>query len=531
MSDLRMQTCAFLIPTLLLAGLGGCADVGEAATGGRGAAEDETALLGSNCAPGADAAGQPANAAASSVMVHLVPRAGVSGQQRVNFAVPLPRGMLTSIANVRVRRGGADVAAGRRALAMYPGGSIRSVQIQFDIQISGPVDVEVRIGEAAVAGSVPLVPVANTLVSSGGAQIPRVWASLPAQWLSASGVFGPQVTEASVAGTPLAAWSDLCDYGAYDNDAFLGEMGDGAVWLYDRGTVMYRGYARGGAGDPLYTAYRETSIYRSGITGSGSSTDIGVPGKAGDLKYFYVQNMALHYLLSGDDRFRESAEQIAGKVGDLWDPWYINDGHHWTERNAGFMLLAYVWAAIVSDNRAAEFAALADDTVDAVLDRQAENPPGGGYSNQNARCFSHSADAHGEDYGYWGCSPWMSAILADGLDAYASERSGARQTAARQSIVKLGRIIAAQGRDGEGRPYYWMGVGNNNDEVDDYEEHWSEAAYVVAMAWYHGGKKEPSLKQAADQLVVGFRDRGEAPHLRSFNWQCRSAVATPFYLK
>jgi len=57
--------------------------------------------------------------------------------------------------------------------------------------------------------------------------------------------------------------------------------------------------------------YRETAIYRAALTGSGSSLTIGVPGKAGDLKYYYTQNMALHYLMMGDDRFRESAEQLA----------------------------------------------------------------------------------------------------------------------------------------------------------------------------------------------------------------------------
>jgi hypothetical protein len=518
MGDLRGQTCAFLIPALLAAALSGCAGDGGAAADDREATDDQAGPL---------TAG-PVNVGTAQVMVHLKPRSGVSGNQRVNFAVPLPRDLLTNVSNVRVRRAGVDLAIGKRALALYPGGSIRSVQIQFDLQVSGETDVEVRIGEASPVAGIALVPVANTLVANNGAQIPRVWAVLPAAWLSASGVTGPQVTEASVAGTPLAAWNDLCDYETNDVDSFLAQQSNGAVWLYDRGTTMYRGYARLGAIGPLASAYRETSIYRSGITGSGSSTDIGVPGKQGDLKYFYAQNMAIHYLLTGDDRFRESAEQIAGKVGDLWEPWY--NGNMWTERNAGFMLLAYVWASIVSDNRAAEFAALANDVVDAALDLQADDPPGG-YANANARCYAHSADAHGEDYGYWGCSPWMSAILADGLDAYASERTGARQTAARQSIVKLGRILAAQGRDGDGRPFYWMGVGTSQDEPDDYEEHWGESAYVIAMAWYHGGKSEPALKTAADQIVQGFINYGEAPHMRSFNWQCRSAVATPFYLK
>jgi hypothetical protein len=472
-------------------------------------------------------AGEPVNAGTAAFTVQLIPRAGVSGSQRVNFAVPLPRGFLSDTAKVRVRRSGVDIAVGRRALARYGDGSIRSLQIQVNVQISGQSSLEVRLGEQAVAGSLALVPVANTLVSSSGAQVPRVWVTLPATWLSASGVAGPLVTEASVAGNQLKAWNDLCDYESFNLDAFLPQQSDGAVWLYVRGTTFYRGYARRGDIGTLTTAYRETSIYRSGITGSGSSVDIGVPGKQGDLKYFYAQNLAIHYLLTGDDRFRESAEQIAYKASLLWNPWY--DGGWWTERHAGFQLLAYVWAANVSDNRAAEFAALADELVDASIDLQESSPPG--YNSQTHRCFAHTADAHGEPFGGWGCSPWMSAILADGLDAYAAERTGTRAAAARTSLVKLGRIIASEGRDGAGRPFYWMGVGNNPDEPDDYNEHWGEAAYIVALAWYHGGKQELSLKNEALELVQGFANYGEVGQLRSFNWQCRSAVATPFFLK
>lgn len=470
---------------------------------------------------------RPPSARTAAVNVQLVPRSGVSGSTRVSFAVPLPRGLLTNASQVRVLRSGTELGTARRALALHPDGSVRSVQIQFDLSISGETSVEVRIGEAPTAAGINSVPVTNTLMDANGTQVPRVWAVIPPAWLSASGAFGPLVTSASVAGTPLAAWDERCDYEANDFDAWQAEKSDGAVWLYDRGTTMYRGYARSGSRTALYSAYRETSIYRAGITGTGASTLNPVPGKSNDLKYFYSQNLAIHYLLTGDERFRESAEQIGYKLSVMWDPWY--DGGFWTERHAGFALLGSLWASIVSDDRAAEMRAIADNIVDAALQAQASNPPG--YSDQNARCFAHTAQAHGEDFGYWGCSPWMSAILADGLDQYATERGGARATAARQSIVKLGRMIAQQGRDGSGKPYYWMGVNTNQDEVDPYHEHWGEAAYVVGMAWYHGGKQEAALKTAADQLVQGFRNNGDAPHLRSFNWQCRSAVAAPYFLK
>ena len=124
----------------------------------------------------------------------------------------------------------------------------------------------------------------------------------------------------------------------------------------------------------------------------------------------------------------------------------------------------------------------------------------------------------------------MSAILADGLDAYATLRGGTRAAQARASIVKLGRILASQ-RDSRGKPFYWLGVGTAADVVDDYDEHWGEPAYVVALGWHHAGRNDSALETVARGLVAGLAANGGAPHMRSFNWQCRSAVATAFYLK
>jgi hypothetical protein len=124
----------------------------------------------------------------------------------------------------------------------------------------------------------------------------------------------------------------------------------------------------------------------------------------------------------------------------------------------------------------------------------------------------------------------MSAILAEALDVYASE-GGTSAAGARQAIVKLGKILARDGRDGGGKPYYWMGIGGIADEVDPYDEHWGEPAYVVAMAYFHGGKADASLKTAANAMLAGLKTRGSSPHMRSFNWQCRAAIAAPYYLK
>ncbi|HKY41306.1 MAG TPA: hypothetical protein VJN18_35480 [Polyangiaceae bacterium] len=469
----------------------------------------------------------------TSVLVHLIPQQGISGAQRVNFAVPLAPGQLSDATRLQVLSGGTMLPAFSRSLARYRDGSSRSVQIQIDLAEATEQDIEVRLGESPTAAPLSAVPVEQTLVDPNGEQGPKVWALLPAAWLSGSGFAGPLVPESAVADQPSAAWASLCDYAANDVEAFLasGYETDRAVWLFDRGTALYRGYARRGDLSPLRSAYIETSIYRNRITGTGSAARNGIGDDAADdVKYNYSQNLALHYLLSGDDRFRESAEDIALGMAELWtDPGYAGGDDFWTERHAGFGLLAYDWAMIVSDDRAAEFRSLADDAVNAYVELQTTYPAG--YADENARCFAHTASAHGEGGAYFGCSPWMSAILADALAQYALESDAARAEQVRDALIKLGRIIAQRGIQADGRPYYFMGVGTAENMPEEYDEHYGESAYLIGMSWHFSGRNEAALRGAADQLLARMASDGSAPHVRSFNWQCRSAVAGPWYLQ
>lgn len=471
----------------------------------------------------------------SSVDVDLVTN-GAAGVTRVNFAVPLQRGQLDDASQVNVIAAGAAIARSSRGLAPREDGSFRSVQIQVDVDVAAVTTLTVEIGAASTAGELDAVPVEDTLAQADGETGPSVWVLLPAEWLSASGVTGPSIPEAAVTGTSLASWAELCDYAAFDTDTFIAEGASTtrAVWLYDRATAMYRGYARRGDIVPLESAYREAHMFRNLITGDGTSARNGIPEGAGsDPKYQYAQNLAIHYLLSGDDRFRESAEDMALGMTAIWpSPEYNGggEGDSWTERNAGFSLLAYTWAAMVSDDQAATLWAAADEAATAYIAVQETYPEG--YDDTEARCFAHHGDAHDPDEGnpYFGCSPWMSAILADGLDAYARGRGGSQAEAARTSLVKLGRMLAREGRDESDNPYYWMGVDTDQDAVDDYFEHIGESAYVVALAYALDPGEGADLLEAANTLVEKFAADGEVGQLRSFNWQCRSAVMTPALL-
>ena len=477
------------------------------------------------------AGGGPPDPISPSVRVLLFPQAGVSGLQRVNFALPTPPGYLHDASNVRIAAvpgTGAELAAARRVLATWPDGSIRSVQLQVDVDVPSTTALDVELGTATSAGALVRVEVVDTLVVADGTKGPRVWAVVPPELLSPSQVAGPLVARSAIAGTSLDAWGGVCDYQAWNVDAFLAQASGREAWLFDRPTAMFLGYAMTGARVALESGYREAAMYRAGITGTGSATRISIPTAGDDLKYHYAQGLAIHYLLTGDDRFREAAENVAIRAHDLWpDPGYAGGSDFWTERHAGFALLAYEWAAAVSDDRASTFAAWADQAVAAYLAMQsvASNA-----WEADARCFAHSAAAHGESFGYVGCSPWMSAILADGLDAHARRVGGAGATAARSGLVQLGRMIARHGRDAVGRPYYWMGAGVSAAEADPYDEHWGESAYVVALAWHWGGRSDAGLHSVAMELMDGLRTRGEAGQLRSFNWQCRSAPMAAYYL-
>lgn len=459
--------------------------------------------------------------------VRLVPN-GVTGMQRVNFAVPLPSGVLED-ASLRVLANDVELPSARRVLASHADGSVRSIHVQVDVDVTAHQKLAIELGVAGA--TLDFVPVATTLAGSGNNVSPRVFALLPTDVLTGSRIAGPVAPRSAVVGTPLDAWSALCDYEKWGTNAFLATASSSRdVWLFDRVTAMYRGYAITGELAPLRSAYREAAIYQGGMTiSNGVTTSIPVPTASGDLKYHYSQGMALHYLLTGDDRYREAAEAISAKVVTMWDPNYDGTDEFWTERHAGFALLAHEWAAVVSDDKQAQIAARADAAVTAFL--AAQMAPRFGQTDTEARCFAHTATAHGEGWGGSGCSPWMSAILADGLDAHARRVGGERANQVNLALTRLGRIVARDGRDSTGRPLYWMGVGASADQRDDYDEHWGESAYIVALAWNASGRTDTTLRNVADQLVLGTRDRGQVGQVRSFNWQCRSAVMAPALLQ
>ncbi|MBL8922565.1 MAG: hypothetical protein JNJ54_27180 [Myxococcaceae bacterium] len=520
---------------------GGSAAGGSTAGGSTaGGSTSGGSTAGGSTAGGSTAGGSAAGGTATpmSVTVTLSRANGVTGTQRVNLGLPLADGIAPTTP-IGVRVGGAVVATYSRSLATYPSGNTRSFQVQFDAPPTA-LSADLELGTTAPA----LTPAAvDSLLQDeplGTAMVrtPRVWATLPASWLVTSTVAGRLVTNASLTTMPLNAWRLRCDHVGFGSSAFAPLMGTAGSWLYDRGTALYRGYVVTGGTGPLQSAYRETDLYRQRLLASSTTPP------STDLKYNYTQNLALHYLLTGDDRFREAAETIANRTTVSGYTGAISPSF-WTERHAGFGLLANVYAARVSDDQAASFRTRADTILTNLVAIQntplsLSSAPAAKMLDATYRCFAHTPQAHdlSEYVNLDGapatlvCSPWMSAIVAEGLEAWADDAPAPRRTLALEAIVRLGRrLVNPDNRNvSGGRPHYLLGIDGAN-APDAWDEHWGEVAYVGAMAWHYSGRTDTTLRTNTMHYVTGFAADGVIGQLRSFNWQCRAAIATPYYLQ
>jgi hypothetical protein len=76
-----------------------------------------------------------------------------------------------------------------------------------------------------------------------------------------------------------------------------------------------------------------------------------------------------------------------------------------------------------------------------------------------------------------------------------------------------------------------MGVGTDQNMPEEYDEHYGESAYLIGMSSHFSGRTDAALRGVADQLLERLASDGTAPHVRSFNWQCRSAVSGAWYLQ
>jgi hypothetical protein len=472
------------------------------------------------------------------VTVTLEGRAQDLGNETVSFGLPLPFGFLNDARKVRVvDEGGTEIPIAVRSLEPWRTGgregSIRSLLVQFNADFSRQktqrVVVSFKANRSRVDSS--FVPVSKTLIDADGLKGPRVLAVLPADWLCASGVVGPQV--------PAAHSGAYASYDSFVEKNFPGSLKylDSKVyseWLFDRTTCYYKMYARTGESKYLDAAYHAANFVRLHTRLDGPDAGI-FTLKGADLKYVYPRAMHLHYLLTGDELALACGKIMAEYCFNHQNPVYRPDllkpvqlgvdpergRNFWTLRHQGYGLLGILHGWELTGDR--KYWTKARESVDAYYKHQRQPPDGrppDGSLRQNWELYDpNEATFPGAT------SAWMMALLLDPLFHYWTLTNDRRIA---EIVVKWCEFLDRQGIVPDGsKAYYVINCFAADDpkaspgEIGpDMEMHNTEMAYMFALGLFF--TKDTRRREIYRKRFEHFLDLAVELDMnrpaRAFNW-------------
>ncbi len=395
--------------------------------------------------------------ATGSVPITLYPDASVIDQDTwVSFGVPFPRGAVTDAAQLLLTDAdGHELPAHVapllpwRTLGDASETSIRAVRVSVQLRFDSTDAVDVRLHwgtpRTMSVESAPdpwaswMGPVSDEYASSEGVYEPAVYATLPAEWL------GTVLLRTRTA--PLGADADLSwlddDVANFSEtavndvdprvtaDNLIHYQTDYEPWLFDRASTLFSVYARTGDVRWLRSAHRAAQFYAQHLDADGSFDLKGM-----DLKYSYGVCLLIDLMLTGDTRLVDPIERV-GTAGESFNPHYTITTNFWTERHLNYALLAALTAWEATGEEA--YATRIEDIVSTMVSHVASPP--GGWTPQG--CLLHTMRSHeGDDDDRPICSPWMSALLADGIWRYYLDSQDDR---ALRLLAGLGEFIATYG--------------------------------------------------------------------------------------
>jgi hypothetical protein len=473
-----------------------------------------------------------------SVAVTLEGRADNLGDEIVSFGLPLPFGFLHDSRKVSVvDERGAEMPAAVRSLEPWRTGgregSIRSLLIQFKADFSKQKTrrIGIRFNARRSHSSPAFVPVSQVLIEANGLKGPRVAAVLPADWLCASGVVGPQV--------PATQSGEYSSYDRFVENNFPGSLAylDSQLyheWLFDRTTCYYKMYVRTGESRYLDAAYHCANFVREHTKLNGPDAGI-FTLKGPDLKYVYPRAMHVHYLLTGDERALACGKLMAEYCFNHQDPVYRPDllkpvqlgvdpergRNFWTLRHQGYGLLGILHGWELTGDR--RYWTKARECVDAYYKHQRQPPDGrppDGSLRQNWELYDpDEATFPGAT------SAWMMALLLDPLFHYWTLTNDSRVA---EIVVKWCDFLDLQGIVPDGsKAYYVINCFARNDpkaspgEIGpDMEMHNAEMAYSFALGLFF--TNDSRRKQVYERRFRRFLDLAVQLNVnrpaRAFNW-------------
>ena len=472
------------------------------------------------------------------IEVTLEGRAANLGTELVSFGLPLPPGFLSDPRNVRVVDAtGQEISAAVRELEPWRiggrQGSVRSLLIQFTSNFihEGTKRIKVVFQPPRLKNQSRFVPVAETLLEKDGLKGPRVLALLPASWLCDSWVAGPQ--------TPVTRSGPYLAYEEFVERNFPGSLAylDSRIyseWLFDRATVYYKMYVRSGDRKFLEAAYHAAHFVR--LHTKMDDPDAGIfTLKGPDLKYVYPRAMHVHYLLTGDERMRETGKIMAQycirNQNPVYQPSSITPSplgadpergrKFWTLRHQGYGLLGILHGWELTGDRA--YWTRARECVDAYYNHQRQppdgRPPDGSLRQDWALYDPNEAAFKGAT------SAWMMALLLDPLFHYWTLTRDRRVP---EIVIKWCDFLDQKGMVPDGSKAYYVincfaGLDPKEQPSEpgpDMEMHNPEMAYTFALGIFFGkdSKRGAVYQKRFDQLFPLAVALDVNHPARAFNW-------------
>ena len=472
------------------------------------------------------------------VIVRLEGRGRDLREEVVSFGLPLPSGLLSDPREVKVlSEDGTELVAAVRSLEPWRiggrEGSIRSVLVQFKADFSKQKNqrITVRFDHRSSRKEPEFVTVAKTLIDDDGLTGPRVQALLPADWLCASGIVGPQI--------PAVSSGEYSSYDTFVEKNFPGSLAylDSQVyheWLFDRTACYYKMYVRTGDTRYLDAAYHAANFVRLHTKLDGPDAGI-FTLKGPDLKYVYPRAMHIHYLLTGDDRALACGKLMAQYCFDHQNPVYRPDlikpvplgvdpergRNFWTLRHQGYGLLGILHGWEMTGER--KYWTKARECVEAYYKHQQQPPDGrppDGSLRQNWEMYDpNEATFPGAT------SAWMMALLLDPVFHYWTLT---KDTRVPEMVVKWCDFLDRQGIVPDGSKAYY--VINCFARLDpnaspgelgpDMEMHNTEMAYMFALGNFF--TNDPKRREVYQTRFKRFLELAVKLNMnrpaRAFNW-------------
>jgi hypothetical protein len=407
------------------------------------------------------------------------------------------------------------------------------VLIQFRLDFANRTAREVKIsfGPTGRKSEFKFLPVSQTLIEQNGLKGPRVLALLPAEWLCASEVVGPQ--------TPANSSGEYAKYDKFVEKNFPGSLAylDSKVyseWLFDRTTCYYKMYVRTGEAKYLEAAYHSANFVREHTKRDGPDAGI-FTLKGPDLKYVYPRAMHIHYLLTGDERALQVGKIMAQYCFEHQDPVYRPDQikavplgvdpergrNFWTLRHQGYGLLGILhgWEMSGED----KYWTKARACVDAYFKHQQQPPDGkppDGSLRQNWELYDpNEATFPGAT------SAWMMALLLDPLFHYWTLTRDKRIP---EMVVKWCDFLDRQGIVPDGSKAYYVincfaafdPKASPGELGPDMEMHNTEMAYMFALGLHFttDPKRKLIYKKRFDKFLDLAVQLDMNHPARAFNW-------------